>query len=388
MVKKYILWITIIAVIAILVGLVGCGPKPIEKESVLDTPENHYSQGLREFNRKDYAKAIEEFERAKALDPKYPGAYVGIALVLAEQKSFEKALDNVNKAIDLDDKFIDAYIAKGRILTKRRKGDDWIEDAVKQYEKALKIDPNSEAAYYYMGITYKQGFRFRDAEEAFGKVVAMKGEYADEANKEWELVQKIVRAAPGTKLGAKIALIDEIDRADLAVLLIEELKLLEILEKKRPKTYDTGFKPPESPLKYKQPEPKKELIEEIPDIKNHWAKNWIVDIVKVGGMELTPAHKFNPDEKITRATFANIVQNILIDVTGDQSLATKYIGETSHFPDVPSSHWAYNAIALCVDRGIMKANTLDGSIGINKPVSGADALLMIRQFQNVLRMTF
>jgi len=36
-------------------------------------------------------------------------------------------------------------------------------------------------------------------------------------------VQKIERAKPGTKVGAKIALISKIDRADLGVLLMEEL---------------------------------------------------------------------------------------------------------------------------------------------------------------------
>ena len=42
----------------------------------------------------------------------------------------------------------------------------------------------------------------------------------------------------------------------------------------------------------------------------------------------------------------------MIMVTGDESLATKYIGENSRFPDVRSSHYAYNAISLMVDRGM------------------------------------
>jgi len=36
----------------------------------------------------------------------------------------------------------------------------------------------------------------------------------------------------------------------------------------------------------------------------------------------------------------------------------------------------------------MKADPIDGSFGPAKTVSGADALLIIREFQNALRMTF
>ncbi|HDK35964.1 MAG TPA: hypothetical protein ENG82_03560 [Bacteroidetes bacterium] len=394
------------AVVSILLlGLLGillsCGPKPIKQQSVMDTPDYHYKMGMREFDRHNLQGAMAEFQRAKALDPKYPGAFVGMALVYGEQGNFKAAYKSVDKGIGLNDKFLEGYIVKGRILTKERKGDDWIGKAVKQYNKALKKagelqkkEPDmrkaathwTEEAYYYMGETYKNGFKFRDAENAFSRVVEMKGDYAEKANAQWELVQKIVRAAPGTKIGAKIALIPEINRADLAVLLIEEMKLLEVFQKRRPKTFDTGFRPPADPTKFKTAVQSNRP--DITDIQNNWAKRWIEDIVTVGGMGTFPDHTFKPTQKITRADFANVVQTILIAVTGDQSLATKYIGEPSHFPDVPGTNWAYNAITLCVDRGIMHANKIDGSFGPLKPVSGADALLMIRDFQNALRMTF
>jgi hypothetical protein len=199
-------------------------------------------------------------------------------------------------------------------------------------------------------------------------------------------VQKIGRAAPGTKIGAKIALIDKIDRADVAVLFMEELRLPELLAKKRTKTFDTSFKAPEDPMKY-QSKTTTTMETGPSDIANHWAKNWVKEIVDIGGMEMYPDHTFHPDELLTRAEFALLLQNIFILVSGDPSLATRYFGETSHFPDVNSTHPAYNAIVLCVERGVLKANT-DGSFGLTANVSGADALLTIRDLQNALRMTF
>jgi tetratricopeptide (TPR) repeat protein len=363
----------------------GCGPKPIEKESILDTPDNHYRQGHRALDRGDLEAAAEEFDRATALDPDYAGGYVGLGLVEAEKEDYKDALDLVDKGIGKDKEFIDGYIAKGRILVKQRAGDKWLDNAVKQYEKALKIDENNEKALFYLGEAYKNAYDFDTAADYFKDVISIKGDFAAQANSEWELMQKIQRAAPGTRIGKKIALIPEIDRADLAVLFIEELKLLEVLQKKQPKTYDTRFRPPKDPTKMEEQEQEQKLAT---DIENHWAKNYIEDIIKAEAMGVFPDRTFRPDEKITRANYAMFLQNILIAVTGDQKLATKYIGTPSRFPDINPTHYAYNAICLSVDRGIMQADKMDGSFGLNKTVSGADALLIIRDLQNALRMTF
>lgn len=377
-----------IVLMGIFIGLIigGCGPKPIDKESHLDTPDNHYNQGLRELDRGNFDAAAGEFQRATDLDLDYPGGYVGLGLVWAERGDFKEALKQVDKGLKKDDTFIDGYIAKGNIIAKQRKDDDWLKDAVKQFEKALKIDPGSEKAIFYLGMAYKNAYQFGDAAEAFSQVIAMKGDFGEDANSEWELVQKIQRAAPGTTIGAKIALIEEIDRADLAVLFIEELKLLEVLQKRQPKVYDTSFRPPDDPTQMQTMT--KQKMADATDIEGHWAKNWINDIIKTGAIDVFPDHTFRPDEKITRINYAMFLQNVLLAVTQDQGLATKYIGTPSRFPDVNASHYAYNSICLVVDRGIMKAGTIDGAFRMTEAVSGADALLIIRDFQNALRMTF
>ena len=366
--------------------IIGCGPKPITKESVLDTPDNHFSQGIRELDRGNLDEAMKEFDRAKALNPKYAEAYSGMGLVWAERGDFKKALDLADEGVDRNDQSVDCHVIKGRILVKQRKGDDWVKKAVKELDKAIKLNPKSGKAHFYKGISYKEAYMFGDAAFAFRKVIELKGDFAAEADREWAIVQKIERAEPGTKVGAKIALIPEIDRADLAVLLIEELKVLELLDKKRPKTYDTGFKAPDDPTQMQTSEVVQ--MAEVTDIDDHWAKNWIKDIVKARGMDVFPDHTYRPDELITRANYANTMQTIMIMATGDEGLATKYIGETSRFPDVNGSHFAYNAIALMIDRGIMHADKLTGAFDLNGHMSGADALLAIRDFQNALRMTF
>jgi tetratricopeptide (TPR) repeat protein len=342
---------------------------------------------------------MKEFERAKALNPNYGEAFSGMGLVYASKakeavdadgakKLFEKAYEMADKGISANDKSLDAHIIKGRIITMERKGDDWVKEAAKSFERATKINPNSDKAWFYLGETYKEGFEFGSSVDAFRKVVALKGEYAEKANAEWELVQKIERAKPGTKVGAKVALIDKIDRADLAVLLMEELKLMTLIEKKRPKVYDNSFQAPDDPTKMQAT--KVTAMDAATDIGGHWAESWIKEAIQagVGGLEPFPDHTFKPDQSISRANYAKVMESVMIMVTGDESLATKYIGENSRFPDVRSSHFAYNAIALMVDRGIMKADKITGEFKLNDSMSGADALLAIRDFQNALRITF
>ena len=365
---------------------IGCGPKIIKPESVLDTPENHFNNGMRMYDRGDLSGAKEEFNRAKGMDPKYPEAYSGLALVLSQSDPLN-AHKMADKAVSLDEKNRVALITKARVCTyvREAKDEDWWKDAVKFYDKALKYHPDDSEAQFYLGETYKLAYKFSDAVTAYSNVVAKKDDWSEKANADWELVQKIARAAPGTKIGAKIAIIDKIDRSDVAVLFMEELKLPKLLDKKREKVYDTSFKAPDDPMKYEQKTG--QAATGPADIANHWAKNWIEEIVEIGGMEMFPDHSFQPDELITRAEYAMFLQNLLILVLDDESIATKYFGEESHYPDVSSSHPAYNAIVLCIQRGIMKTN-IDGSFGMSDNVSGADALLIIREFQNSLRMTF
>jgi hypothetical protein len=374
--------------LALLISFIGCGTKAIKEESVLDTPDNHFSRGMVEFERDNLNAALAEFQRAKALNPNYAEAFSGMALVYAKNGDFKKAYEAADQGIDKNNQSVDCRIIKGRVITMERKGDDWVEKAAKEFDRAIKISPNSSKAWYFLGITYKEGFEFGKAVDAFRKVVELKGPFSTEANAEWELVQKIERAKPGTKVGAKIALIPKIDRADLAVLLMEELKLMTLIEKKRTPVYDTGFRAPDDPTKMEAT--KVTQMEAATDISGHWAANWIKDVIKaqVAGLEPYPDHTFRPDDFITRANYAQVMQGVMIMVTGDEGLATKYVGENSRFPDVPGSHFAYNAMALMVDRGIMSADKITGAFGLNKNMSGADALLAIRDFQNALRIIF
>ena len=221
-----------------------------------------------------------------------------------------------------------------------------------------------------MILHHRTPHRQGDAESYFRRVVEMKGDYSGKADAQWKRSQKIVRAMPGTEAGKKIALQEKINRADLSVIFAEELKISELMEKLPAQS--GGFQTPgqmNTSSRSRTPS----------DASSHWASSWINEVIQYGILEVGPDGRFYPDETITRAEYAMAVQRLLVVATRDNSLEVRYFGESpSRFSDVPSSHPAYNAMALCSERGIMQSDVMTGKFNPTGNIDGADALLIIR----------
>lgn len=378
--KRLMLLVAALAVVA-----VGCGPKIAPPTSVMDTPEYHYKNGLKYLDNDQIDDAMKSFDRAIALAPKSPLGYIGKGLAFGKKGDFKAAFENMDKAKGYEEKGIEARIGMVRLYSMQR-GKDWIKDAEKEFKAAKEKDPNNAALYYYMGEAYKVSFDFDKSADMFRKVLDLNKEFTSEANAEWAVIQKIQRAAPGTVIGKQIALIDKIDRADIAALFVQEMDLEKLFTKRGPKTYDTTFKAPAETTTAFSPE-KTVRMEPATDIANHWLKPSIDTVLKlqVRGLEAGPNHAFEPDKLITKAEFALMLEDILIKVSGDEKLATKYIGSPSLFPDVRSDHYAFNAIMVVTSRGFIEADKATGEFKPNDAVSGADALLSIREFKNQLK---
>jgi hypothetical protein len=218
-------------------------------------------------------------------------------------------------------------------------------------------------------------------------VLDMDREYTAEANGAWELFQKIERAQPQTSQGKRIALVEAITRADVAALFVEELKLEEVYEKLSIKTFDTEFKSPKSGLEM-QTETVVEM-EPATDINDHVLRHDIKTVIRISvrGLEPFPNHTFRPDEKITRAGYAMMLEDILIKATGNDQLATTFIGSASPYPDLRSDLPYFNAVMVCTTRDLMTvADKRTGEFRPMGTVSGADALLAIRELKEQLRV--
>lgn len=377
--------IVLIAMISISLLVLACAPKLRQAGGEMDTPEHHEFTGRRLLEEKKYEEARREFELALQLAPHFSRAYIGIALVRANQGDHQGAVESMRNAwkyVKTKDERAALHVAGIRIFTLDGSGKEWLKNARDEYDDAMELDPRSAAACYAMGLAYKKGLEFDQAGGMFRKVLDLQGEYTGQADKEWDLVQKIQRAMPGTITGKKIAILDSINRADVAALFMEELKIDNLYKKRTLKTFDSSFKDPGQAGKI-------EAVTINPlDISDHPLKADVEGIVSLGvrGLELYPDGSFRPDEPVARAVYALMMEDILIKVTGDNALATRFIGQTSPFPDLRSDLPFFNAAMTVTSRGIMAAADLTtGEFAPLSPVSGADALLAIRKFKEELK---
>ncbi|MEW6774698.1 MAG: hypothetical protein AB1405_00220 [Bdellovibrionota bacterium] len=370
--------------------LVGCPGKARQKESAMDTPEHHTKVGERLMAEEKWDEATREFELAIQLDPKFAAAYVGRGLVKAAKKEWKGAQEDLEKALDVAKSKGDkaaAHTGMVRLLTEQRPDKDWIEDAEDHYEQAIDLDAKYSAAYYYFGVAQKKAFNFEKAGDLFKKVLDLNTDFVPEATREWRLVQDIQLAAPGSEIGKQIALIDKLTRADAAALFIEELNLSKLYKVRGKKQFDTSFKAPDAQTKMQTETMVK--MAEATDIANHVLKADIDEALKIGirGLEAYPDHTFKADETVAKAEYAVMIEDILIKITGDQDLATKFIGDTSPFPDVRNDAPYFNAIMVCSSRQILGAKDLStGEFGAKDPITGASALLAIRKLKEALQI--
>ena len=368
------------SIIASLV-LSACAPKAVS-QSDLDTPEYHFRLGVRSLDSGDYTTAQGAFQRAVDLDKRFAPGWGGLGLAQAYLGN-PNAKSSVDRGVSLDGKNADVFIFRGRYFIVVQNGGKWPQEAEQDLNKALQIDPGNESAIYYKGEANFYSMNFRRAESHFSQVVDMKGSLAGKADERWATTQKIVRARPGTDAGRKIAIKAQISRADLTVLFSEELRLAEVFSRLAPVGgQPAAFRPPGAAAAPSGPATPS-------DVAGTWAEPWIMEVLKLGIFEVDPSGMFYPEEPVTRVGYAMAVQRILTTATRDASLDTRYFGESSsRFSDVPSSHFAYNAMALASERGIMKADLMTGQFNPGGAVSGADALLIIREIQKSLRITF
>ncbi|MCM3873346.1 MAG: tetratricopeptide repeat protein, partial [Pyrinomonadaceae bacterium] len=126
---------------------------------------DHYLRGkfyLYRQNKDNNAAAIASLERAVATDPTFAAAHAELAQAYVwklflfapgEEKLAEKAFVAAEKALSLDPNLAVAYVARGRLL--------WTpanhfphEKAIREYRRALSLNPNMDEARHLLALVY------------------------------------------------------------------------------------------------------------------------------------------------------------------------------------------------------------------------------------------
>lgn len=376
-----------------LVGLVlvGCAPKGAKPLSIDDTPINHYNNGMAAVAKGLWSAAHVNFERAMALAPGFAPGMAGQAFVLANEAAQTKDISVRRDRIDAsrqlmkkalrkakdDVELLNVYVVGIRAETLAR-GENWMKSARGYYEAGRVLSVQGESELFYSS---RQALNFYMAQACFGdrnlecartllkRILASPvGRWHQPADTAFSYLQKLDRVSVNrvsTELAWDLLTREAVTRAEVAAILVSELS--------------NSLKPANSVrfgdcavLDDVVDHPYQEAIEQV--LAMHVRG---LDLVKDSG-----SCRYFPDQPVSRKELAMLLEDLLVVVTGEDGLATKYLGQgKSPYSDVrPHTLW-YNSVLVVVNRNLMDVD-LNGAFRPNDNVNGAALLLAVSKLRN------
>ncbi|MCU0571635.1 MAG: tetratricopeptide repeat protein [Syntrophobacteraceae bacterium] len=134
-------------------------------------PKVHYLLGIAYDQRGIPDKAVEHFDKAIELKPDYSEAYNSLGAHYAENGNLQKAEENFKKALE-NPAYVTPFYAfynLGRVYEKQ--GRD--EEALRQYQQAVRLEPSYGVAFYRMGLILERLQRVDEAREALGSAIRL-----------------------------------------------------------------------------------------------------------------------------------------------------------------------------------------------------------------------
>jgi len=354
-------WVAVLALVGLGSGCAGSLPSAVP----VDSPEHSYSNGMAFLDKGEYENALLEFERAKAKDPKYAPAYLGIALVKAAQGEFQVAFAALDKARSLDGAAVHASAI--RVFTAEH-GEGWLQSAEKEFEAGRAKDPLNPALYFYMGKAYEKAYSFEKAGSMFRRVLALNRGFSDEALFALRRLERIQQANLSTDVGKRVALLPKVTRGDLAALLVKEL----------------GVDP--QILKVSKATGSPQEFPSATDLAGHPYKTEIETVVewRLRGLGPFPDHTFAPEKPVSRADFSIVIEDLIARLKGRRNPRPYPRSFLSPFTDLTPDHYAYDAILWLTSERILEPRP-DGRFGATEPLSGIEAISAIARIKEGLK---
>ena len=152
--------------------------------------------------------AIQLFEKAIELDPRYAAAYAGCSsayghlywMVLREEKYREKARELSFMALMYDNNLAEAYTAMGISYFIWGK----FEEAGASARKAIELDPDDFIAYWTLGRIYFATGEFALAYDAYQRVIKLKPEFINAYTDFRMVCQKLGREQDASRAGGEM----------------------------------------------------------------------------------------------------------------------------------------------------------------------------------------
>ncbi|MDA0269366.1 MAG: tetratricopeptide repeat protein, partial [Cyanobacteria bacterium] len=120
-------------------------------------------------DQKDYDKAIEAYQKAIALDPKFAYPHNNLGNVYKAQGDYDKAIDAYQNAIKLDPKYASPHNGLGWLYLTQ----DNFAAAADHFNQAITIAPGTSAYLFNLGITFARQGDLTQAQATWQKALAL-----------------------------------------------------------------------------------------------------------------------------------------------------------------------------------------------------------------------
>ncbi|MEH1951707.1 MAG: tetratricopeptide repeat protein [Nostoc sp.] len=120
-----------------------------------------------------YTEALQDFDRAIELDPKYEWAIASRGFTYRLMERYTEALQNFDRAIELDLK--SAWAIAGRGQTYKSMGR--YTEALQDFDRAIELDPKLDWAIAGRGQTYKSMEHYTEALQDFDRAIELNPKY-------------------------------------------------------------------------------------------------------------------------------------------------------------------------------------------------------------------
>jgi|SoiMethySBSTD1v2_1073268.scaffolds.fasta_scaffold46795_2 tetratricopeptide (TPR) repeat protein len=137
-----------------------------------DRPDVRVFLGGALLNLDQLPAALDEAERAIALDPLYPKGYVLAGRIAGARRQWERAQDLFQKAKLLAPADLDAFYFSGRTFHDAGR----FENAIEAFQQALRVGGEQSRVHENLGLAYEALGKIEFAEDALSKAVKLAGE--------------------------------------------------------------------------------------------------------------------------------------------------------------------------------------------------------------------
>ncbi|HKS08264.1 MAG TPA: tetratricopeptide repeat protein [Pyrinomonadaceae bacterium] len=152
------------------------------------TAAAYHSRAIAHANLSELNEAIDDYQHALRIRPKWAEAYLGLGFVLLDKKDFAGAIDDFSRAIKIKPALVTAHHARGTAFMKQGR----MEPAVIDFTSALKLDPRMAEAYANRGLALMVLGRETEAKTDINKCLELRPELKKDLEGRIDLARKLM----------------------------------------------------------------------------------------------------------------------------------------------------------------------------------------------------